>query len=267
MRCVIFCFCIFHLAVDVFLRLPLYAAGNNQSVAKLVQRRRTPVALYCFAVIRGCVLVFVAWFRRRTRFCNWSVTRRSRPSRWWSHDGLFNNRRTVGASCRRATLFTSMLYCRQTALLAPTWPSYLSGSVWYVHVHLRPPRCRRRLHADSSTASARTDTFATVRCQSSAADKCDQLSDCLARADDSRSVASFNRVTSNVLSDRMPAGTTKNPCGWGPSGCSWIYQRPRYSGAVLVVAGTRLLLRQYALAPRVLPVSSDWWSQYVMSTY
>ena len=62
------CFCIFHLAVNVFLWLPLYAAGNVQYTAELGQRRSTAVAQLrlpwssCGIICRCCL-------------CNWSITR------------------------------------------------------------------------------------------------------------------------------------------------------------------------------------------------
>jgi len=48
---ILHCFCIFHLAVNVFLWLSLYAAaaGNNQYMAQLGQRNTTTVLSLRFA--------------------------------------------------------------------------------------------------------------------------------------------------------------------------------------------------------------------------
>jgi len=89
MLCVMFCFCIFHLALDVFLRLPLYAGSNNQygtwHNSSIVGEHPSHCTVsQSYAVVSPSSCVVSSADRRFTRLRNWSITSRNRPSRWWS---------------------------------------------------------------------------------------------------------------------------------------------------------------------------------------
>ena len=135
-----FCFCIFHLAVDVFLRLPLYAASNNQYMAELDLRRTTAVASYRFAYGNRMRLSHLrcAVLSVDRRLCNRPITRHNRPSDPVDGGhcaGLFNrcasrDRVCVGASgCYvYATLSTDGVYTRWDTVLSTYSPTGTSSS-------------------------------------------------------------------------------------------------------------------------------------------